>query len=92
MKGEVGYPIVFNYFTPKGEAIRVVGATLRTALGQKVPIYINQPGNDDQIETGAILIPRKPLAPSTGYEVRVDARSREGVDLSRTWRFVTAER
>lgn len=88
-KGEVGYPIVFNFFSPKGEKIVVQGASLETAWGENVPIYLNTPTNDDHMESGAILIPKVPLSPNTGYAVKVRARTKTGDDLSRTWRFVT---
>lgn len=87
--GVVGYPIVFSYFSPQQEKIVVEKATLRTALGDLVPFYLNSPDNDKELNFAALVIPKSPLKPRTGYTVSVDAHTASGKDISQTWRFVT---
>jgi uncharacterized protein YkwD len=87
--GVVGYPIVFSYFSAKNEKISVDSATLETALGAKVPFYLNTPENDTDLTFAAFVIPKSALQPNTGYTVTVEAHTESGKDISKTWRFVT---
>lgn len=89
LHGVVGYPIVFSYFSPNNEKLRVKSASLETASGEKVPFGLNTPDNDDHLDFAAFLIPNKPLMPHTTYRVRVEARTASGDDVSKTWSFTT---
>jgi hypothetical protein len=90
--GECGYPIVFGYFSPTCEKIVVEQASLETALGVKVPFWLNSPSNDPDLQFAAFVLPKKSLTPKTGYTVSVKAHTESGKDISRTWRFVTGDR
>ncbi len=90
--GTCGYPIVFAHFTPMLDKIIVDGASLETALGAQVPFWLNTPANDKELDVAAFVIPRQPLSPNTGYTVTVNAHTKSGEDISRTWRFVTGSR
>ncbi len=89
--GPFGYVItLFHYGDPEFAGVRNVKATLTTSDGKAVAVYLNTPQNDPMLQQGVFLIPRVPLAPGTSYVVSVSARSDNGADLSRTWRFTTA--
>ena len=90
--GVCGYPIVFAYFTPNMDKIVVDGASLDTALGAKVPFWLNSPKNDSELQFGAFVLPKEPLQPNTGYVVTVKAHTQSGEDISKTWKFVTGSR
>ena len=90
--GECGYPIVFARFSPTDEKIVVDSASLETALGTKVPFWLNTPQNDKDLEFAAFVLPKQELMPNTGYVVTVNARTESGKDVSETWRFVTGSR
>ena len=100
----VGYVISFSYFAGRDpdrsrrsndedrKAIIVRAATLmRDADDTPVPVYVNTPSSDEELDNTALLIPRTPLAPGTTYRVTVEAVSAAGGrDISRTWRFTTS--
>lgn len=100
----VGYVISFSYFAGRSpsrlrrsndedrKAIIVREATLvREGDDTPVPVYVNTPSSDEELDNTALLIPRAPLAPGTVYRVTVEATSAiDGRDISRTWRFTTS--
>jgi len=90
--GVCGYPIVFAYFTQNMEKIVVEGASLETALGAKVPFWLNTPDNDKELQFGAFVLPKQALLPNTGYVVTVRAHTISGEDISKSWKFVTGPR
>lgn len=85
-----GYPITINAYAADGVLLSDVTATLTTAAGATVPIYINTPANDDFLSGGVILLPVQPLLPDTTYQVAFQAKDDSGHTLTRTWRFTTA--
>lgn len=92
LKAPIGYPIVFAHFTGDGSKIKVKKASLRTALGREVKIGLNTPANDDHLGFASFLLPFTPLEPNTGYTVSVEAYTASGLNVSKTWKFVTAAR
>lgn len=87
--GACGYPITINAYAADGVLLSDVTATLTTAAGAAVPIYLNTPANDDLLSGGAILIPVQPLLPDTTYQVAFQAKDDSGHTITRTWRFTT---
>lgn len=90
--GVCGYPIVFAHYSPTFEKIVVDSASLETALGVKVPFWLNSPKNDKDLDFAAFVLPKDALAPNTGYVVTVKAHTASGEDISKTWKFVTGPR
>jgi uncharacterized protein YkwD len=88
--GPTGYIITFFSFGGDDPKVIVAGATLTAPDGRAVPVWLNTPANDDFLKNGALIIPRKPLAPATTYRVTVEATDDSGADRSRSWSFTTA--
>ena len=87
----LGYPIVVSVVQLGGTGFGEVSATL-TAGGVDVPIYLNTPGNDDELISSFVLIPKKPLKPNTAYRVKVSGKNANGDPFSREWGFTTASK
>ncbi len=83
----VGYVVSYFHF---GSDLRVASAELRSEDGQLVDCWVNTPTNDEHMRDGVLLIPKRPLAPSTSYVAAVSASDGRGRDLSRRWTFRTA--
>lgn len=89
-KMPVGYVISYHAFLAEGTRVKFRGSKLVGEDGQIVPCYRNTPENDDHLENAILMIPMRPLDPSTKYTATVDAVAGEGLDISRTWSFMTA--
>ncbi len=90
----VGYPITLHAFGGVEDPelrLQNVRATMTTRDGRAVTAYVNSPDNDDELQSGVLLIPVRPLLPGTEYVVRVEATDQNGVSLVRTWSFTTAK-
>jgi hypothetical protein len=85
----VGIPIVVSV-QQNGATGLQAGAISLSSGGQPVPAYVNTPGNDDQLQAGLILIPKKPLKPGTKYTVKVSLKTATGKPFDRVWSFTTA--
>ncbi len=90
VKRPVGYVIVFVYYTPDNERIRVTSAFLTDSRGREIPFFLNAPTNDNHLTNAVFLIPRQPLKPANTYTVSVDAYAASGKNISREWNFTTA--
>ena len=92
--GSVGYPITLFTFAGAGDdepRLSKVTATLETAVDNKpVAVFVNSSDNDDFLTNGVLIIPAKPLHPSTTYRVRVQAIDAGSLPFSHTWTFTTA--
>jgi hypothetical protein len=86
----VGYPITLFHYSDGPGHLAVRSATLTDSSGHPVPCYVNTPANDDHLPDGVILMAKTPLHPGTTYTATVQA-SADGHDVSRTWRFMTAQ-
>lgn len=84
-----GYPIVFCSFTEQDRKIRLASARLYDSAGQSIPVWIDDPSNDDQLTLAAFVIPKEPLRPGETYFVDVKAKNDNGTDVSRRWSFTT---
>ncbi len=87
--GAVGYPIVFSWFSPSLEAIRISSAHLFGPDGTEVPAYVNSPENDEELRFAGIITPKAKLKPMATYRVEVRARTEHGVRIDKTWTFTT---
>jgi hypothetical protein len=87
----VGTVISFSYFSPEMDEISVTSAAVWGPDGELVPLYLNTPQNDTELQNAAFVIPQKPLKPSTQYTVSVLAKVvRTGTAIHRQWTFTTA--
>lgn len=68
----VGYPIVIGAFGDDVQQVQLVSARLTDADGRTLPLYLNTPANDEELQRELILIPVHPLKPGTTYRVTVD--------------------
>ncbi|HTQ11070.1 MAG TPA: hypothetical protein VMI31_13470, partial [Fimbriimonadaceae bacterium] len=89
--GPVGYPIVFAWYSPKLETIRVSSAKLTGPNHGEIPAYVNTPGNDSELRFAAVITPKRALAPRTTYTVEVHATTERHVRIDRTWSFTTGD-
>lgn len=87
--GSVGYPIVFAWFSPRLESIRVTSMRLRGPDGAEVAAYVNTPENDTELRFAAVITPKVPLRPHTNYSVDVKATTQRGSRIDRKWSFTT---
>lgn len=87
----LGYPIVVALFGPDRHLTGFT-ATLKTAAGKDVPVFLNTPENDNEITTQAFVIPKDPLAPKTTYEIGIKATDEKGTPIEKTWRFTTTSK
>lgn len=90
-KGPVGYVIMLSYFSNANEKVECDEAVL-SCDGEKVPIYLNTPANDDHLTNTLLLMPVSPLKPNTVYRVAVKARTASGVKVEKTWSFTTGSK
>ena len=88
--GPVGYPIVFNQFTPDYEKITLQGASLKSDDGGEVPIFVNSPSNDNKLSYSVIIMAQSPLRPNTTYSVWVKVATESGQTVSKNWSFTTS--
>jgi uncharacterized protein YkwD len=88
-KPPIGYPIVVNVVQQGGSGFAEVNATLKSG-GVDVPFFLSSPGNDDELVSSIVLIPKKPLMPNTVYQVKVWGKNASGEDFAREWSFTTA--
>jgi hypothetical protein len=87
----VGTILSFSYFSEEMDEVSVRSAAIWGPDGELIPLYLNTPGNDDQLTNSAFVIPQKPLKPATTYTASVLARvARTGQELHRQWSFTTA--
>ncbi len=89
VSGEVGYPIVFGYFSPNLESIRISSFEVKNERGDVVPGMLNTPANDPELRFAAVFLPSATLAPSAKYRVFVKAKTRSGKSIDRAWTFTT---
>lgn len=92
----VGYPIVLGAFGDDIERVRLLSARLSDEGGTELPLYVNTPDNDEELQREIILIPVHPLKPATAYSVSVDwvlveRSGRERVQHT-AWTFRTERR
>ncbi len=91
-----GYPISYAYFGAQSDRLVVQNAKLLDSSGQQVSTYTVTPDMEDQGKQHAFLLPKELLAPGETYQVQVDAvvekESGSTKDVSRSWRFTTAEK
>lgn len=87
--GPVGYPVVFSWFSPTLESIRIGSMRLLGPDGTEIPAYVNTPANDDELRFAGVLTPRSKLQPRTTYTAEVHATSQRGQRIDRTWSFTT---
>ena len=84
-----GYPITLFAFGRDDPHLSVGRATLTTADGKPVPVFVNTPFNDQFLQNGALLFPERPLRPHMVYRVSVQVFDAAGIDRSRVWSFTT---
>lgn len=84
-----GYPIVFGYYSPQMETIRVTKFQLIDPEGSIVAGYLNTPANDSMLRFSAVFIPSQALFPATTYSVVVKGSTRGGKCIDSTWKFTT---
>lgn len=87
--GTVGYPIVFGWFSPRLENIKVKSMKLFTADGSEVATYVNTPDNDSELRFAGVMTPKVKLRPKTSYTAEVRATTDRGAKIDRTWTFTT---
>jgi len=87
----LGYPIVVSVVQQGGTGFAEVNASL-TAGGVDVPFFLNSPGNDDQLVSSFVIIPKKPLTPNTAYKVKVWGKNASGDPFTHEWGFTTASK
>jgi len=87
--GAVGYPIVFAWFSPRLESIRITSMRLIGPGQVEVPAYVNTPDNDSELRFAGVVTPKKALQPHTVYTVEVHATTERGVRIDKTWSFTT---
>jgi hypothetical protein len=87
---KVGYPIVFSVFDQDFPTVRVQHASL-SLNGRSVPVFLNSNANDDRLDNTVFLIPVKPLAPGTTYDVEIQAEVNGKAPVRRSWSFTTAQ-
>ncbi len=90
--GPLGTAISLHVWTGDiTEKLTNVQATLTTATGKSVAVWLNTPQNDDHLTNAVFLLPQKPLAPATMYRVTVSATTATGETVRREWTFTTAK-
>ena len=87
----VGYPVVFAYFGENNPRLKLIDASI-TCDGVDIPIMANEPDRDEHLENAILLIPQKPLAPRTSYEVHVRATVNGQSKLNCSWKFTTGSK
>ncbi|HVT13399.1 MAG TPA: CAP domain-containing protein [Fimbriimonadaceae bacterium] len=87
--GPVGYPIVFSWFSPSLEGIRIGSMRLFGPDGTEIPCYVNTPANDDELRFAGVLTPKSKLQPKTTYTAEVHATTQRGQRIDRSWSFTT---
>ncbi|MFI5386803.1 MAG: CAP domain-containing protein [Fimbriimonadales bacterium] len=87
--GPVGYPIVFAWFSPRIESIRISSMRLLGPDGSDVPAYVNTPDNDGELRFAGVITPKTVLRPKTTYTVEVHATTERGTRIDRIWSFTT---
>jgi uncharacterized protein YkwD len=83
-----GYPIVVGYFDSSTNKLQLQSATLTSADGKDVPVWINSPSTDEMLTNATIILPQKPLAPNAKYSISVKMSSGDKT-LEKTWSFST---
>lgn len=87
--GATGYPIVYSWFSPTLENIKIGSMRLTGPDGKEVPSYVNTPNNDNELRFSGVILPKDKLQPATRYTVDVKATTERGQKIDRTWSFVT---
>ncbi len=89
-----GYPLTIQFPRREVASAVVLEASLRTAAGDAVPLWVLDSSRDEHIRPHVALLPRTVLAPGTRYLVSLTARLslRDGGQrlFSRTFWFTTA--
>ncbi len=85
-----GYPIVVAAFGLGADKLQVPTATLQTTAGENVDLWVQTSANDEFLTNAAILIPQKPLQPSTTYTASVQLVYGDKSE-TKTWKFTTAK-
>lgn len=90
-KGPVGYVVMLSYFSNANEKLICDEAEL-TCGGEKVPIYLNTPENDDHLTNTLLVMPTSPLKPNTMYSVTVKAHTASVAKIDKVWSFTTGSK
>jgi len=91
VSGPVGYPIVFAWFSPRLESIRVSSVRLTGPDHAEVPAYVNTPSNDSELRFAVVITPKKALKPHATYTVVVQATTERRARIDRNWSFTTGD-
>lgn len=88
LRGPVGYPIVLAVFGREAEGFRSIDARI-VGPGGRVAAIVRTPATDQFSQDTVIVIPSKPLLPSTTYTVTFNYANAGGEKTARTT-FATA--
>ncbi|TDF95098.1 stalk domain-containing protein [Paenibacillus piri] len=92
----VGYPIAVTVHGTYVKRIDVASAELASSTGDQVELYVNRPGQDENLSTEAVFIPKKPLQAFTMYtmnvKLKVTMEDDTIVPLDKEWSFSTEKK
>lgn len=83
-----GYPIVIAGFGPTVGTMQVGSASLQTADGKPVDIWLDTAAEDQYLKNAAFIIPQQPLKPGATYTVTAQV-AYEDISTTKTWKFTT---
>lgn len=89
LKGSIGYPIVFSYFSDQGLAVKLLSVSVKKKGTDAIKVFVNHPGNDEFLTNSIMILPETKFEEQTVYSVEVKAQDARGKDISKTWSFTT---
>ena len=87
-KNFCGYPLVLAGFGPTIGILQVSSASLQSADGKSVEIWLLTAADDQFLKNAAIIIPLQPLQPGTTYTASAQIIY-DDLNTTKTWKFTT---